>query len=239
VYGGALPLVVTGTFAASFVASLSLMNMLGRLGWSSGSDYIGRKATFVAFGAVGVPSCLVLPQLADWVSNSPEPTVVPLYLFCGTTALMMTTYGGLLAVLPAYAADLYGVRQTTNVYGKALSGWACAATTGPILLTRLRESAYNNACAELTSVCDPDAFCAKFGAPVDQLHLLLESKAVTIASLMELAPVGTINPTPMLYDTTMYTMGGICFGALALNAAITPIDRKYKVFEVSEGTAEK
>lgn len=41
--GTALPLLVTGSVAASFVASLSAANMLGRFGWAFLSDYSGRK----------------------------------------------------------------------------------------------------------------------------------------------------------------------------------------------------
>ena len=39
--------------AAGFVGLLSLANMAGRIGWSSTSDYIGRKPTYMVYLGVG------------------------------------------------------------------------------------------------------------------------------------------------------------------------------------------
>lgn len=42
-FGAALPHLVTGAFAGSYVAALSAANMFGRLGWATVSDWTGRK----------------------------------------------------------------------------------------------------------------------------------------------------------------------------------------------------
>ena len=44
---------VTAAAAAGFVGLLSLFNMAGRFVWSSHSDYIGRKPTYMIFFALG------------------------------------------------------------------------------------------------------------------------------------------------------------------------------------------
>lgn len=36
-----------------------------------------------------------------------------------------------------------------------------------------------------------------------------QAKALTIGKLMEIAPAGTVDPTPFIYDSTMYTMAGL------------------------------
>ena len=36
-----------------------------------------------------------------------------------------------------------------------------------------------------------------------------QAKALTIGKLMEIAPAGTMDPTPFIYDSTMYTMAGL------------------------------
>lgn len=36
-----------------------------------------------------------------------------------------------------------------------------------------------------------------------------QTKALTIGKLMEIAPAGTVDPTPFIYDSTMYTMAGL------------------------------
>ena len=84
---------------------------MGRISWAVGSDYIGRKNTMLAFGVLGAPAALSLPYFAQWVlmllddvaidpaaQVSTDPSVTPLYGFCAVSGLMITTYGGLLAV---------------------------------------------------------------------------------------------------------------------------------------------
>ena len=40
---------------------------------------------------------------------------------------------------------------------------------------------------------------------------------------MELAPPGTTDPTPFLYDSTMHLMGGVYIAALASNFLVTKV----------------
>ena len=74
---------------------------------------------------------------------------------------------------------------------------------------------------------DPGDFAAKFGAPVEDLTRLRDAKTVTIPSLMEIAPAGTVDPTPFLYDTTMYVMAGLLGLAFFANLLGMPVDPKY------------
>jgi len=84
-----------------------------------------------------------------------------------------------------------------------------------------------NAIDDLVSKIDPSAFQAKFGAGVEQLQILIDANTVTIAKLMEIVPVGTIDPTPNLYNTTMYLMAVVLFIALLANAFMHPVDAKH------------
>ena len=38
--------------------------------------------------------------------------------------------------------------------------------------------------------------------------MLVDAKTVTIARLMDIAPAGTVDPTPFLYDTTCFAAAG-------------------------------
>ena len=53
---------------------------------------------------------------------------------------------------------------------------------------------------------------------------MVEAKTVTIAKLMEIVPAGTADPTPTLYNMTMYLMAGLL--ALAL-LSIKPVAAKH------------
>lgn len=46
----------------------------------------------------------------------------------------------------------------------------------------------------------------------------------TISRLMEIAPAGTIDPTPFLYDTTCYFAAGLIAVSALANMAIRPLN---------------
>lgn len=74
---------------------------------------------------------------------------------------------------------------------------------------------------------EPQTFRAAFGAGLDQLDLLVGQRTVTIAKLMEIAPVGTVDPTSGIYNTTMYLMAVLLGIALIANALMRPVDSKH------------
>ena len=80
-----------------------------------------------------------------------------------------------------------------------------------------------SAIEDLATRVDPAAFAAKFGAPLAQLDQLVAAKTVTIAKLMEIAPAGTIDPTPSLYNTTMYCMAALLVVAFVANLVMRPV----------------
>ncbi|NNC27409.1 MFS transporter, partial [Salinisphaera sp. USBA-960] len=90
----------------------------------------------------------------------------------------------------------------------------------------------------LASKVDPQAFAQKFGAGVDQLDQLVAAKTVTVAQLMEIAPAGTVDPTPSLYNTTMYAMAALLVIALVANALVRPVDAKHHM-ESAAGAGAK
>jgi hypothetical protein len=90
IFGVAFPAIVTGAFAANYVASLSGSNAAGRLGWSAASDYLGRKNTYYLF-ATAIPIYASVPYVTDIVGVADPITgqvsTTPLYLFCGSMML--------------------------------------------------------------------------------------------------------------------------------------------------------
>ena len=43
----------------------------------------------------------------------------------------------------------------------------------------------------------------------------------------QIAPTGTTDPTPMIYDSTMHTMSGVLVAALIFNAMMRPVHPKH------------
>ena len=229
IFGSALPTIVNGAFAASYVTAISIFNMIGRFGWASASDYLGRKKTYHVFFILGVLLYASIPFCAQQVSAS--PSVVWLVYFYAATMLIFTMYGGGFATIPAYLADIFGTRYVGGIHGRLLTAWSTAGILGPLAITSLRDRAVTSAITSLTGTIDPAAFQAKFGAGLDQLPVLVAKKTVTIAKLMEISPPGTIDPTSNLYNTTMYLMAALLVIALAANALIRPVHADHHMEE--------
>jgi hypothetical protein len=67
--------------------------------------------------------------------------------------------------------------------------------------------------------------------PIDKgkenVAALIDAKTLTIPRLMEIVPVGTADPTPMLYSSAMYSIAGLLTAAMVANLLIQPIDPKH------------
>lgn len=229
IFGTTLPGIVDGAFAAVYVSMISVFNMLGRFFWASSSDYIGRKNTYWIFFALGIVLYCSVPFAAQQVSAN--PAVVWLVLFYAATMVIFTMYGGGFATIPAYLADIFGTKYVGGIHGRLLTAWSTAGVVGPLAITSLRESAVARAITDLVGRIDPAAFQARFGAGIDQLDQLVAAQTVTIASLMEIVPPGTVDPTPGLYNSTMYLMAVLLFIGLVANASMKPVDRSHYLKE--------
>ena len=124
------PGTVSPPAAAGFVGLLSLFNLAGRFGWSSLSDYLGRKRTYLVYFLLGMVLYAFIPATGKLES-------VP--LFVGCCAVIMSMYGGGFATIPAYLRDLFGTAQVGAIHGRLLTAWSAAGIVGPLLISGLRE----------------------------------------------------------------------------------------------------
>jgi MFS family permease len=229
IFGSSLPQVVDTSFAATYVVMISAFNMVGRFIWASASDYVGRRNTYWIFFVLGIVLYLSIPIAAAQVSVN--PSVVWLVYFYAATMIIFTMYGGGFATIPAYLADIFGAKYVGGIHGRLLTAWSTAGVLGPLAITSLRESSVNSAINDLVSVIDPAAFQIQFGAGVDQLELLVAQNSVTLSRLMEIAPLGTTDPTSSIYNSTMILMAILLGIALVANALMRPVDPKHHLTE--------
>jgi MFS family permease len=221
IFGTMMPLVVTAGFASTYVLMISVFNMVGRFFWASTSDFIGRKATYMCFFVLGTVLYMSIPYFAS--AGASAPSMFYLMGFYIATMVIFSMYGGGFATIPAYLADMFGTMHVGGIHGRLLTAWSTAGVLGPLAITSLREMSVNKAISALVEKIDPAAFTEKFGAPVADLGQLVAAKTVTIAKLMEIAPEGTIDPTPSLYNTTMYCMAALLVVAFFANLFMRPV----------------
>eukprot|EP00048_Salpingoeca_helianthica_P020097 m.4800 g.4800 ORF g.4800 m.4800 type:complete len:672 (-) comp4393_c0_seq1:17-2032(-) len=224
IFATAMPAIVNGAFAASYVAALSAGNMLGRLGWANFSDWAGRKRTYFLFG-LAVPTLVALPSITNSVVAAPG--WLPLAVFYGSTVFLVSFYGGVFSVLPPYISDLWGGKHVGAIHGRMLTAWSAAAVAGPNILTHMRSQSHTHAIEALASKVEPGIFEQTFGAPLTELSTLIAAKTVTIPQLMQVVPAGVPDPSPTLYNTTLYSMAALAAVAMLSNAAIRPVDPKH------------
>ncbi|MCR8668557.1 OFA family MFS transporter [Aestuariibaculum sp. M13] len=107
--------------AAAIVGLIGVFNGLGRLLWSSLSDYLGRANTYIIFFVFQILAFYFLPKI------SVELTFLVI-LFT-----VITMYGGGFSTLPAFLGDLFGTKQLGAIHGMVLTAWALAGIIGPTI----------------------------------------------------------------------------------------------------------
>jgi MFS family permease len=124
------PGVITAAAAAGFVGLLSIFNMAGRFVWSSVSDYVGRKRTYMIYLGLGAVLYFLIPATGDLGS---------VILFVIGFGIIMSMYGGGFATIPAYLRDLFGTVQVGAIHGRLLTAWSVAGVLGPVLVNYIRQ----------------------------------------------------------------------------------------------------
>ncbi|WP_296665489.1 OFA family MFS transporter [Demequina sp.] len=118
---------VTAAAAAGFVGLLSLANMGGRIGWSSFSDVIGRKVTYMMYLGVGAVAYTMVALFG--------PANVALFVVL--VVLIISFYGGGFATIPAYLKDVFGEFEVGAIHGRLLTAWSAAGVAGPLIINGL------------------------------------------------------------------------------------------------------
>jgi hypothetical protein len=120
---------VTAAAAAGYVGLLSLCNMSGRIVWSSTSDVIGRKLTYMMYLGVGA-------ALYFLVASTGTASIA---LFVVLTGIILSFYGGGFATVPAYLKDLFGTIEVGAIHGRLLTAWSAAGVAGPLIVNGLAD----------------------------------------------------------------------------------------------------
>ncbi len=116
--------------AAGFVGLLSLANMAGRIIWSSTSDVIGRKPTYMMYLGVGAVAFFFLATAGSSA----------VFVFVALSAVILSFYGGGFATIPAYLKDMFGTYQVGAIHGRLLTAWSAAGVAGPLIVNVITES---------------------------------------------------------------------------------------------------
>ena len=121
---------MTPAAAASLVGIIGIFNGGGRIAWSTISDYLGRAKTYILFFIIEIVAFYLLAQTNSALT------------FQILILLIITCYGGGFSCMPAYLADLYGIRQLSTIHGRILTAWGLAGITGPMLVSYFHEAGY-------------------------------------------------------------------------------------------------
>lgn len=116
------------TAAAALVGAIGVFNGLGRIGWASFSDIIGRPATYTTFFVLQMVIFFFLPDVSiKW-------------LFVGMLIIVISCYGGGFSSIPAFIGDLFGTKQLGAIHGYILTAWAAAGLVGPLFAAWIKDT---------------------------------------------------------------------------------------------------
>jgi MFS transporter, OFA family, oxalate/formate antiporter len=114
--------------AAAMVGVMGLFNGLGRIGWATLSDKIGRSNIFKIFFIMQILLFLILPRISNPI------------LFQAIIFVIISCYGGGFSTIPAYIGDLFGTKNLGSIYGAVLTAWGAAGILGPTIVARIKDS---------------------------------------------------------------------------------------------------
>ena len=114
--------------AAAIVGLIGVFNGLGRIIWSTLSDYLGRANTYIIFFAFQILAFYFLPKMTMELS------------FLIVLFTVITMYGGGFATLPAFLGDLLGTKQLGAIHGMVLAAWGLAGVVGPTIYDMVKNA---------------------------------------------------------------------------------------------------
>ncbi len=162
---------VSAAVGAGFAGLLSVANMLGRFGWSSLSDVLGRKNTYVLFFVLGA----IFYSLIPWTQAAKN---LPVFLLI--CLLIISMYGGGFATVPAYLKDIFGGLQVGAIHGRLITAWSIAAIIGPVLVNYIsdhlkksgvpKQQAYNSTMYIMAGLLILGLLCNLLISPVNPKH---------------------------------------------------------------------
>lgn len=115
---------------AGFVGLISVFNILGRIGWATSSDKLGRRNTYFVFFILGA-----LMYVTATYAASQQHLGLFLVVFC----IIASMYGGGFATIPAYLADLFGTQFVGAIHGRLLTAWSTAGILGPVIVNYMHD----------------------------------------------------------------------------------------------------
>lgn len=119
---------MTPMAAASMVGIIGLINGLGRIFWSTISDYLGRSTVYVVFFLIQIFAFYALAETSS------------AFFFQLIVFVIISCYGGGFSCMPAFLSDLFGTKELSAIHGKILTAWGMAGIAGPLLLSWIRET---------------------------------------------------------------------------------------------------
>jgi MFS family permease len=108
--------------------------MSGRFVWSSTSDVVGRRPTYMGYLGIGAILYLLLATAGT----------ASIALFVLFTGIILSFYGGGFATVPAYLKDLFGTIEVGAIHGRLLTAWSAAGIAGPLIVNGLADMETSN-----------------------------------------------------------------------------------------------
>ena len=124
--GQAAPLVKELAAASAIMSAgaalgiMSAFNGVGRLAWGATSDKIGRKMTTIAMFVCYIIACLFLLRNVTSFGQA-----------LAGLCVVGFSYGGYLAMMPAFTADYYGPKNVGANYGIVFTAWGVCGFVVP------------------------------------------------------------------------------------------------------------
>ncbi len=116
--------------AGAAIGIMSAFNGVGRLAWGATSDKIGRKNTTITMFAVYIVACVFLLRNVTSFGQA-----------LAGLCVVGFSYGGYLAMMPAFTADFFGAKNVGANYGIVFTAWGICGFVVPGYFAKIVQAA--------------------------------------------------------------------------------------------------
>ena len=172
------------------------------------SDAPGACGAALACMGLSTPALLLLPAATNLLASGGCDPQTALGLWQGAACTTIFVFAGTPVVLAPAVGTLFGPRDATAIYQKLAATILVASPCGSALLAYARDHSYLQYARQISETIGEDQFLAAFGAGRAELPALVKANTVTLPLLLRMAPPGTPDPTPLLYNDAFAALAG-------------------------------
>jgi len=209
---------------SSLTTLFTLSGIGGALAWSSLSDLVNRRAVLALVTAGAIPLFGSIQPSIDAITSSTQESSMALNAIVASNSIAISFAAGVCAILPAYKADMFGLRTTGRLQGMTTLYAVLAALFGPDLLEMILTASKKSTVDSIAEKLSPEQFLEVFGNTLDVVKEEIVKHKFELESVVPTLSDELSHITLHTYDTALLTLTAVAATGSATHALVKSKD---------------